>query len=133
MEIFQIDENLYQSSTIDNMERARIFDVCIDLAGGIDPGAGDFKIYLKWTIEDAGLPDLDILKLVASFGYGLAYKKKMKVLVHCEQGINRASLLNGVILWIKGMKGQEIVNYIRSKRPGALFNQNFVNYLVTSL
>jgi len=130
MEIFQIDENLYQSSTIDNMERARIFDVCIDLAGGIDPGAGDFKIYLKWTIEDAGLPDLDILKLVASFGYGLAYKKKMKVLVHCEQGINRASLLNGVILWIKGMKGQEIVNYIRSKRPGALFNMNFVEYLV---
>jgi len=130
MEIFKIDENLYQSSTIDNMERARIFDVCIDLAGGIDPGAGDFKIYLKWTIEDAGLPDLDILKLVASFGYGLAYKKKMKVLVHCEQGINRASLLNGVILWIKGMKGQEIVNYIRSKRPGALFNMNFVEYLV---
>ncbi len=133
MEIFQIDENLYQSSMIDDVERVKIFDVCIDLAGGIDLGASDFKIYLKWTIEDAGLPDLDILKLVASFGYDLAYKKKMKVLVHCEQGINRASLLNGVILWMKGMKGQEIVDHIRSKRPGALFNQNFVNYLVTSL
>ena len=130
MEIFQIDENLYQSSMIDNMERAKMFDVCIDLAGGIDPDASDFKIYLKWTIEDAGLPDSDILKIVASFGYDLAYTKKMKVLVHCEQGINRASLLNGVILWRKGMSGQEIVNYIRSKRPGALFNMNFVNYLV---
>lgn len=130
MEIFQIDENLYQSSMIDDMERAKMFDVCIDLAGGIDPGARDFKIYLKWTIEDAGLPDSDILKLVASFGYDLAYKKKMKVLVHCEKGINRASLLNGVILWMKGMDGQEIVKYIRSKRPGALFNLNFVNYLV---
>ncbi len=133
MEIFQIDENLYQSSMIDDVERVKIFDVCIDLAGGIDLGASDFKIYLKWTIEDAGLPDLGILKLVASFGYDLAYKKKMNVLVHCEQGINRASLINGVILWMKGMKGQEIVDYIRSKRPGALFNQNFVNYLVTSL
>jgi protein-tyrosine phosphatase len=130
MEIFQIDENLYQSSMIDNMERAKMFDVCIDLAGGIDPDASDFKIYLKWTIEDAGLPDSDILKIVASFGYDMAYKKKMKVLVHCEQGFNRASLLNGVILWRKGMSGQEIVNYIRSKRPGALFNMNFVNYLV---
>ena len=130
MEIFQIDENLYQSSIIDDVERAKRFDVCIDLAGGIDPGASDFKIYLKWTIEDAVLPDLDILKLVASFGYDLAYKKKMKVLVHCEQGINRASLINGVILWMKGMSGEEIVNYIRSKRPGALFNMNFVNYLV---
>lgn len=130
MEIFQIDENLYQSSKIDDVDKAKMFDVCIDLAGGIDPDASDFKIYLKWTIEDAGLPDLDILKLVAAFGYGLAYKKKMKVLVHCEQGINRASLLNGVILWMKGMQGQEIVDYIRTKRQGALFNQNFVEYLV---
>jgi len=130
MEIFQIDENLYQSSMIDDVVKAKMFDVCIDLAGGIDPDARDFKIYLKWTIEDAGLPDPDILMLVASFGYDLAYKKKMKVLVHCEQGINRASLLNGVILWMKGMGGHEIVNYIRKKRPGALFNLNFVNYLV---
>jgi hypothetical protein len=129
MKIFQVDENLYQSSMIDDVEKAKMFDVCIDLAGGIDPDASDFKIYLKWTIEDAELPDPDILKLVASFGYDLAYKKKMKVLVHCEQGINRASLLNGVILWMKGMRGYEIVNYIRSKRPGALFNLNFVDYL----
>jgi protein-tyrosine phosphatase len=130
MEIFQIDENLYQSSMIDDVERVKMFDACIDLAGGIDTDASDFKIYLKWTIEDAGLPDLDILKIVASFGFDLAYEKRMKVLVHCEQGINRASLLNGVILWMKGMRGQKIVDYIRSKRPGALFNPNFVNYLI---
>jgi protein-tyrosine phosphatase len=130
MEIFQIDGNLYQSSMIDDVERVKIFDACIDLAGGIDPDTSDFKIYLKWTIEDAGLPDLDILKIVAFFGYDLVYKKKMKLLVHCEQGFNRASLLNGVILWMKGMRGQEIVDYIRKKRAGALFNQNFVNYLV---
>ncbi|MCX9026411.1 MAG: dual specificity protein phosphatase family protein [Candidatus Methanoperedens sp.] len=130
MEIFQIDEYLYQSSMIDDVEKAKMFDVCIDLAGGIDPDASDFKIYMKWTIEDAGLPDLDILKFIASFGYDLAYKKKIKVLVHCQQGLNRASLLNGVILWMKGLKGQGIVDYIRNRRPGALFNQNFVNYLV---
>jgi hypothetical protein len=129
MEIFQIDENLYQSSMIDDVERAKMFDVCIDLAGGMDPDASDFKIYLKWTIEDDGLPDLEILKIVASFGYDLAYKKKMKVLVHCEKGFNRASLLNGIILWMNGMSGQKIVNYIRNRRSGALFNQNFVNYL----
>ena len=105
MKIFQIDENLYQSSMIDDVERAKMFDVCIYLAGGIDPYASDFEIYLKWIIEDAGLPDLDILMLIGSFGYDLAYKKKMKILVHCEQGINRASFLNGVILWMKGMSG----------------------------
>src|SRR3990172_3199634 len=48
----------------------------------------------------------------------------MKVLEHCEQGFNRTSLLNGVILWMKG--GQEIVDSIRSKRPDALFNQNLI-------
>ena len=84
MEIFQIDENLYQSSMIDDVKIVKMFDVCIDLAGGIDMDAGDFKIYLKWTIEDAGLPDLEILKQVASFEYDLAYKKKIKVLVHCH-------------------------------------------------
>jgi len=46
MKIFQIDENLYQSSMIDDVERAKMFDV-IYLAGGIDPDASDFKIYLK--------------------------------------------------------------------------------------
>ncbi len=42
MEIFQIDENLYQSSMIDDVERVKIFDVCIDLAGGIDPDGKRF-------------------------------------------------------------------------------------------
>jgi hypothetical protein len=29
MEIFQIDESLYQSSMIDDVERAKTFDVCM--------------------------------------------------------------------------------------------------------
>lgn len=130
MEIFQIDENLYQSSMIDNVAMAKKFDVCIDLSGNVDLGANDFKIYLKWTIEDKYLPDLNILNSVAALGYELAYKSKLNVLVHCDQGINRSSLVNGLILYKKGFgSGQKIIDYIRSKRPGALINPNFINYL----
>jgi len=133
MEIFQIDENLYQSSRVETQEdvvKSKQFDACIDLEGGIDIGAADFKIYINWPIKDGPvLPDIDILKSMATLGYSLAYKNKLKVLVHCNQGINRASLLIGEILHIKGIKGREIVDYIRKKRPGALTNPYFEKYL----
>lgn len=132
MEIFQIDENLFQSTKIEteDIERVKRFDVCIDLSGGIDANAADFKIYLYWPIEDGpALPDIKILKSIAELGYDFAYKNKLNVLVHCNEGVNRASLLNGEILRIKGIKGQEIVDYIRSKRPGALTNPCFEDYL----
>ncbi len=142
MQIFQIDENLYQSTKIEvgDAEQVKQFDACIDLEGGIDTDAADFKIYLNWPIKDGPvLPDIDILKSVAYFAYSIAYGKKMsasggsaagrKVLVHCNQGINRASLVSGEILFLKGMKGRKIVDYIRKKRPGALTNPYFEKYL----
>ena len=133
MKIFQIDKNLYQSSRIEtkrDIAGAKKFDACFDLNPGIDIDAADFKIYINFPIIDGGdLPDKDILESVAALGYLLAYRKKMKVLVHCNEGINRASLLVGSILHLKGMKGGKIVDYIRSKRPGALSNPNFVKYL----
>lgn len=134
MEIFQIDKNLYQSSLVKtkrDVARAKKFDVCFDLNSGIDIDAGDFKIYINYPIEDSpDLPDKDILKSLAALGYILAYKKKLKVLVHCNQGINRSSLLTGSILRLKGMKGKNIVNYIRRKRPNALSNHFFEKFLV---
>lgn len=133
MEIFQIDKNLYQSSLIktkSDIAKAKKFDACFDLNSGIDINAADFKIYVSYPIADTRhLPDNDILKSMARLGYVLAYKKKLKVLIHCNQGINRSSLLSGSILHIKGMKGRNIVSYIRKKRPGALSNPHFAKYL----
>lgn len=135
MEIFQIDKNLFQSSLIKtkrDIAKAKKFDVCIDLNNGIDINAADFKIYINWPIVDGPvLPDKDVLKSMASLGYILAYKKKIKVLIHCNQGINRASLLTGMILHLKGVKGNKIVDYIRRKRRGALTNPYFARYLAS--
>ena len=134
MKIFKIDKNLYQSSLIKTKEdiaRVKKFAVCFDLNPGIDLGAADFKIYINYPIVDGGdLPDKDILKSMAELGCLLAYKKNLKVLIHCNEGINRSSLLSGLILHIKGMKGDKIVDYIRRKRPGALTNPFFAKYLV---
>lgn len=132
MEIFKIDENLYQSSAIDNPGKIRELkiDAIIDLEGGLDPYLCQ-ELYLHWPIEDRDLPDLGTLKEVVNFGYNLCYRQKKKVLVHCAQGINRASLVNGYIIHLKtGLKGQDLINFIREKRPGALTNQNFVDYLL---
>lgn len=135
MKIFQIDKNLYQSSLIKtkkDIARVKKFDVCFDLNNGIDINAADFKIYINWPIVDGPiLPDKDVLRSMASLGYLLAYKKKMKVLVHCNQGINRASLLVGMILRKKGMKGSKITGHIRRKRPKALNNPYFAKYLAS--
>lgn len=133
MKIFQIDKNLFQSSLVKtkrDIAKAKKFDACFDLTTGIDINADDFKIYINCPIVDGpDLPDLDVLRSMASLGYLLAYKKKINVLVHCNQGVNRASLMIGSILHIKGMKGKKIVNYIRSKRNGALTNPYFEEYL----
>ncbi len=133
MKIFQIDKNLFQSSLVKikrDIAGTKKFDACFDLTDGIDINAVDFEIYMNWPIKDGPvLPDKDILKSMATLAYVLAYKKKMKVLVHCNQGINRASLLVGMILRLKGMKGVKIVDYIRRKRPGALLNPYFAKYL----
>lgn len=143
MKIFQIDKNLYQSSRVrtkSDVARAKQFDVCIDLSGGIDIDAADFEVYLYWPIIDGpALPDIKILKSIAYFAYSIAYGKEMsvsggsaagrKVLVHCNEGINRASLVTGEILHFKGIKGKKIIDYIRQKRPGALTNPYFEKYL----
>ena len=51
------------------------------------------------------------------------------VLSHCGMGYNRSALVAGSILHKLGMPGPEIVQRIRDRRPGALFNDVFAGYL----
>lgn len=134
MEIFKIDDNLYQSPAIDNIDtlRHKGIKVVIDLEGGLDLRelGGLLVFYTFWPILDGDLPNLKLLNKVCDLGCAL--KKDYKILAHCSSGINRASLVNGLILHKdKGMKGDALINYIREKRHGALTNQNFVKYLLS--
>jgi hypothetical protein len=134
MEVFEmVLGHLWQSSAIDEPQRVNDLklDLIIDLEGGIDTGAGDWQGYLFWPIEDHDeLPNLVMLQAVGNLGMGLVNGNK-KVLVHCAVGINRASLVSGVILFKLGIaKGQALIDYIRERRPGALCNEVFADYLV---
>ena len=54
-----------------------------------------------------------------------------RVLSHCGMGFNRSALVAGLILSYMGVPGEETVKLLRQKRPGALFNQTFAEYLLT--
>ena len=51
------------------------------------------------------------------------------VLSHCGMGFNRSALVAGLILNELGMSGKNVVARLRERRPGALFNSTFAEYL----
>jgi len=132
MEVWKITEGLYQSSKIDDVElfESHKFDVVIDLEGGFDDIPKPDLIYLYFHFYDAPwLPDKLKIHVVASLGFFL-WRAGHKVLVHCAQGRNRSSLVNGVILNHYGFSGKEAVELITTARPGALINPVFRIYLL---
>jgi protein-tyrosine phosphatase len=125
MDCNEIIPNLYMGAQPSNQNDTALFDAIVNLSGGFV--AGD-KPTLLWIIDDGPLPDLSILygvgKLI-SF-WVLAGRK---VLVHCGAGINRSGLVTGVALLSLGYDGSGAVTQIQSKRPGALQNRVFKDYL----
>ena len=72
--------------------------------------------------------------LVAALGDDLAaelIRQRRKVLSHCGLGLNRSALMAGVILNELGMPGSVAVERLRERRPGALFNDQFAQYLAS--
>ncbi len=135
MNTFCIDEAgcLFISPRIDDwqlLEEHGISTV-IDLEGGLDegvPSVPNHVLYLYYPIFDEDLPDLGKLKAVARLGASLI-QAGQKVLSHCGMGFNRSALVAGMILVHLGLSGEEAYQLLRSKRPGALFNEVFANYL----
>jgi len=134
---FSVNEvypNLFMSSKISKAEDvAKIhdlqIDVVIDLEGGFDVDMPFLDAYLYWPILDVPvLPDEAGLECVGSFGWGWLICER-KVLVHCRQGLNRSALVCGKIMSRFHVKGPDILESIREKVPGALFNPVFEKYL----
>jgi protein-tyrosine phosphatase len=53
------------------------------------------------------------------------------VLSHCTSGFNRSALVAGLVLTELGMPGSAALARIRERRPGALYNQMFAQYLAS--
>jgi protein-tyrosine phosphatase len=105
--------------------------VVIDLEGDVDrdiPTMPNHVLYVYFPIYDEELPDMAKLHAVARMAAALVAAGH-RVLSHCGMGFNRSALLAGLILVYLGVEGRDAVDLLRGRRPGALFNQIFAEYL----
>ena len=136
-ELFPIDddERLFISPIISDwsMVHDRGIEVIIDLEGDLDCGVSTrpgHLLYIYHHIYDEDLPDLARMQALAMLGAHLI-RSGQRVLAHCGMGFNRSALLAGMILTELGMDGAAAVDRLRERRPGALFNERFAEYLGT--
>jgi len=133
--LFQVDDDglLFISPAITDWDSvaAHGVDVVIDLEGGLDeciPTAPESCLYVYFPIYDEELPNLARLEAVSLLGAHLV-RNGHRVLSHCGMGFNRSALIASLILHKLGMDGPAIVERLRARRPGALFNEVFANHV----
>ena len=131
------DGRLFLAAAIENWQPIldRGIDTVIDLEGGVDHGVPEFAdkfLYIYLPIHDGELPDLDRLHAVSKLGAELV-RRGDRVLAHCGLGLNRSALMVALILRYLGMSGQAAVERCRKRRPGALYNPVFAEYLLSGL
>lgn len=135
--LHQVDDDgcLYISPVISDWDVVSSYgvDTVIDLEGGLDeciPSVPNGCLYVYFPIYDEELPDLQKLEAVVQLGAHLVANKH-RVLSHCGMGFNRSALVAGRILHRLGMPGPQVVERLRARRPGALFNEVFAEHLRT--
>ncbi|HEY0783262.1 MAG TPA: dual specificity protein phosphatase [Thermoanaerobaculia bacterium] len=137
MNIVALDDQdrLFLSPAIDDWRAIEEhgITVIIDLDGALDLGVSslpDHLLYIYFPIYDEALPNLEKLHAIARLAANLV-KDGHRVLSHCCMGFNRSALVAGLILNYLGMSGPDAVSLLRSRRPGALFNEVFAEYLLS--
>lgn len=128
-------EHLYISPVITDWSVVTSYgvDTVIDLEGGLDeciPTVPNGVLYVYFPIYDENLPDLEKLEAVVSLGAHLVANGH-RVLSHCGMGFNRSALVAGRILHRLGMPGERVVQRLRDRRPGALFNEVFAEHILS--
>jgi protein-tyrosine phosphatase len=129
------EERLFISPAIHQWEPLAAADVrvVIDLEGELDhcvPTMPGHVLYVYFPIYDEALPDLGRLHSVARLAAN-QYRAGERVLSHCGMGFNRSALVAGLVLVELGWSGRQALARLRERRPGALFNPAFADYLET--
>jgi hypothetical protein len=107
--------------------------VVVDLEGELDhcvPTLPGHVLYVYLPIYDEELPDLGRLHGVARLA-AAQYRAGESVLSHCGMGFNRSALVAGLVLVELGWSGEAALRRLRERRPGALFNTHFADYLAS--
>jgi hypothetical protein len=134
-ELFPIDDSgcLFISPIITDWAPVHLqgIEVIIDLEGTLDQGVSTrpgHLLYIYHHIYDEELPNLPRMHAVAEMAARLI-REGHKVLAHCTMGFNRSALMAGLILTELGFDGPTAVARLRERRPGALYNERFADYL----
>ena len=135
MELFQVDDAglLFVSPEIVDWRplAERNIRLVIDLDGHIDQGIPTIPnqlMYVYFPFEDAALPDLVKLHALGRLAADLI-RQQRAVLIHCAMGLNRSPLIAGVALTNLGWTGADACRLLQSRRPGALYNAVYADYL----
>src|SRR5580765_1004450 len=137
MDLYQIDDDgrLFMSADLRDWSHVELYgiDVIIDVDGGLDeciPTDANqcLYIYFPFDDDDRWLPSETKLRAIAQLAASLI-QDGHRVLTHCGMGYNRSGLVAGLILKALGVPGEAAVTRIRERRPGALFNDRFADYL----
>ena len=133
--LFPVDDEdrLFISAAVHQWEPLAAADVrvVIDLEGELDhcvPTMPGHVLYVYFPIYDEALPDLGRLHGVARLAAN-QYRAGERVLSHCGMGFNRSALLAGLVLVELGWSGRQALARLSERRPGALFNPAFAEYL----
>lgn len=136
-ELFQVDEHglLFVSPEILDWRPLadRKIRLVIDLEGQIDCGIPTIPnnlIYTYFPFEDNELPDLIKLHALGRLAAEMMQHQRA-VLIHCAMGLNRSPLMAGVALTYLGLSGSEALTLLQTRRPGALYNPVYANYLTS--
>lgn len=134
--LYQVDDHgrLFISPVISDWSVVSSYgvDTVIDLEGGLDeciPSVPNGCLYVYFPIYDEELPDPNKLEAIVRLGAHLV-ESGHSVLSHCGMGFNRSALIAGRILHRLGMPGPQVVQRLRERRPGALFNEVFAAHLL---
>ena len=103
-------------------------EVAAGLARGHDIGNGDLVALTLPSSPDYVVAYVAVAKLGAEL-----VKRGDRVLSHCGVGLNRSALMVALILRYLGMDGNAAVARCRERRPGALYNEVFADYLLSGL
>lgn len=117
----------------DRYADAVAYDVIITLYASAQPAPWGVE-EVRYGFLDAGLDGADTGRVIrlarAAFDRWLAGDT---VLIRCQAGLNRSGLVTALVLIMAGLSPAQAIFRIRERRsPAALFNQDFVTWLLTS-